>query len=296
MSIGLLIPSLLGRRTPMHSTNISLITSTHTPSFGKSDIRPWKYQGYREFSKWMASDDDFFLLRKFESLNATTLVWLQYRISAQEERLEEIHKSVEESTDSDWQRNSSFAWDAVWMPERTKIMGELSDLLLQYNQSIHAFSKIRARPRAGARQIKNVVIRLKRELISPKESEFVERTADLMSINPRMIPPLGRWLESSRNLHLSKVFRAKFMPGLHVESPFTVYSSDEAFENFTTVSIIVSGVALLLAPLWCLDHVSTSKARLGVITGFLPVEVVATSAVYAAVLMVFMQIDGKDLS
>lgn len=94
------------------------------------------------------------------------------------------------------------------------------------------------------------------------------------------------------------------MPGVHVRGEATVYSSDKAFERFTTGSIIIAGVAMLLAPLWWLEYVSRSNGRLGIITGFLvvfatvmgistsnkPFEVVATTAAYAAVLMVFMQI------
>ena len=129
-----------------------------------------------------------------------------------------------------------------------------------------------------------------------------------MSINSRSRPPLGQWIEACRGLHLWKLFRAKVVPGVHVEAETTVYSSDRAFERLTTGSIIVAGVTMLLAPLWWLDYVSTSERRLGIITGFLvvfaavmgistsnrPFEVVATTAAYAAVLMVFMQIDIKD--
>lgn len=61
---------------------------------------------------------------------------------------------------------------------------------------------------------------------------------------------------------------------------------------------------MLLAPIWWLAFVSDIKVRLGVITGFLcvfisvmatatsrPFEAVAATAAYAAVLMVFMQIE-----
>jgi hypothetical protein len=129
-----------------------------------------------------------------------------------------------------------------------------------------------------------------------------------MTINARSRPPLGRWIEACQSLHLWKLFRAKTVPGVHVDSETTVYSSDKAFERFTTSSIIAAGLAMLLAPLWWLDHVSASSTRLGIITGFMvvfasvmgisttnrPFEVVATTAAYAAVLMVFMQIDGKS--
>ena len=70
---------------------------------------------------------------------------------------------------------------------------------------------------------------------------------------------------------------------------------------------MVLGVGMLVGPLWWLQHLSVSKSlesRLAVITGFLilftiqlsiltvarPFEVLAATAAYGAVLMVFMQI------
>jgi len=64
---------------------------------------------------------------------------------------------------------------------------------------------------------------------------------------------------------------------------------------------------MLLAPLWWMQNVADNNDRLGIITGFVilftllmagatinrPFEVVAATAAYAAVLMVFMQIGGK---
>ena len=63
---------------------------------------------------------------------------------------------------------------------------------------------------------------------------------------------------------------------------------------------------MLLAPIWWLAFVSDDKKRLGIITAFVcifisvmatatnkPFEAVAATAAYAAVLMVFMQVDPK---
>ncbi|KAH7379172.1 hypothetical protein DE146DRAFT_306481 [Phaeosphaeria sp. MPI-PUGE-AT-0046c] len=255
----------------------------------------------------MASENDFFVFRRFETLNANTILWMQYRISELERRLEEIHEEIENSKMSDNFKNSSFKWDEKWRPERTRIMGELSGILLQYNQFIDAFSKLRARPRAEDRQIDNVVHWLERKAINKDEATFIQKKGDLISINSRSRPPLGQWIETCQSLHLWKIFRAKLVPGVHVKSATTVYSSDEKFESFTTTSIIVIGLVMLLAPMWWLEFTSTSTVRLGIITGFLcafisimsmattnrPFEVVAATAAYAAVLMVFMQIDGR---
>ena len=63
---------------------------------------------------------------------------------------------------------------------------------------------------------------------------------------------------------------------------------------------------MIVGPLWWLQHIEAQKARLAVITGFLivftillsiltvarPFEVLAATAAYGAVLMVFMQISS----
>jgi hypothetical protein len=114
--------------------NTSAHRSTHGPTTSASNEPAYKAQGYQAFSKWMASDNDFFVFRRFESLNANTILWMQYRIAELEARLEQLHKEVETSEKSHNLRNSSFKWDETWRPERTVIMGELSGLLLQYSE------------------------------------------------------------------------------------------------------------------------------------------------------------------
>jgi hypothetical protein len=104
-----------------------------------------------------------------------------------------------------------------------------------------------------------------------------------------------------------RLFKAKLVEGLHVKSDTTSYASDQMLDRVTTLGVIAAGLLMLLAPMWWLECVSDSKARLAIITGFVcvfimamstgtinkPFEVVAATAAYAAVLMVFMQIDGK---
>ena len=87
----------------------------------------------------------------------------------------------------------------------------------------------------------------------------------------------------------------------------TVYNKDRLFDKIMTVFTIIVGLGMLIGPLWLLQHLSTeqssSQVRLGVITGFIalftiltslftvakPFEVLAATAAYGAVLMVFMQ-------
>ena len=91
------------------------------------------------------------------------------------------------------------------------------------------------------------------------------------------------------------------------EMQTTVYNKDRLFEKIMTVFTIIVGLGMLIGPLWLLQHLSTEpsnlQVRLGVITGFIALftiltslftgakafEVLAATAAYGAVLMVFMQ-------
>ncbi|KAF2019875.1 hypothetical protein BU24DRAFT_128329 [Aaosphaeria arxii CBS 175.79] len=277
-----------------------------TPDATAKRKKAWKYEGYQEFSKWMASDDDFFVIRRFQSLNAHVILYMQNRIVKIEERLEQIHANNE---NTEGQRNNgSFSWDMKNEPERDRLMCELTTVLHHYNQYVETFSKIRDRPRAEDRQIRNLETFLKRKAVAEPERKFANHKADLISINPHPSTPLGKLLERTRLIRLSRMVESKADPSYQSNSGNTHYSSDAALDNLSTGSIIILGLCMLLGPMWWLEFVSNSIIRLTIITVFLacfmgsmalatvnrPFEVVASSAAYAAVLMVFMQIDGNS--
>jgi len=163
---------------------------------------------------------------------------------------------------------------------------------------------VRARPRAEKRQVQNVKNWLARDAIDPQESAYINQTSDLICVNTRTQPSLATWLPWQ---WLHRLFRLKKVPDLHVDSKATLYSNNIIFEGLSNMIIILGGLAMLLSPLWWLEYVSDSVKRLQIITGFVcvfcllmtmseiktPREVVAASAAYAAVLMVFMQIQGR---
>lgn len=49
--------------------------------------KPWRCIGYRGFAESLASDDDFFVLRRFDFLSARTLLLLQWQLSNLETKL-----------------------------------------------------------------------------------------------------------------------------------------------------------------------------------------------------------------
>lgn len=177
------------------------------------------------------------------------------------------------------------------------------------DEYVESFTKVRSRPRASKRHVENIQNWLERQAIDEDEAAFAKQEGDLISIKSRVQLPIGRWLEIFSKLRFSKLFRVRPVQGLPLASDVTKYSNDQKFDQLTNVMVIFVGLVMLLAPMWWLENVSNSTTRLTVITGFIcvfmvmmttatitinkPFEVVAATAAYSAVLMVFMQIDSK---
>jgi hypothetical protein len=184
----------------------------------------------------------------------------------------------------------------------------MSDIVHSYDldQFIDTFSRIRQRPKADSRQIQNLTNELLSDTrpIHEEEAAFASRKADLISINPTSVSPLVRLLEAVFGTLGRCVIRAKVDEEAQILNDGASYSSDSALTRLATGTIISLGLVMLLSPMWWLEFVENSVYRLAIITGFLalfmimmsaatvqkPFEVVAASAAYGAVLMVFMQI------
>jgi hypothetical protein len=52
--------------------------------------KPWKYIGYKGYSRFIASDPDLFILRRFALESARLALWLQYQVPEASEGLESI--------------------------------------------------------------------------------------------------------------------------------------------------------------------------------------------------------------
>ena len=62
------------------------------PVLTQDDIiaKPWRYIGYKGFSEWLASDNDFFIIRRFDSLAARVILNLQWELTKLEADLAEL--------------------------------------------------------------------------------------------------------------------------------------------------------------------------------------------------------------
>ena len=93
--------------------------------------KPWRYVGYRGFSTFVASDDDFFILRCFGTLHARVLLALQDRITVLESNPRAIDEDA--SKDEDDYNNGTFREDRF--QDRVVIIDEIQKKLGQYCES-----------------------------------------------------------------------------------------------------------------------------------------------------------------
>ena len=106
------------------------------PSQTEIDEKPWKYVGYRSFSSFVASDNDFFVLRRFSALSARVLLGLQDQLSRVEEDLEGLEKRAREK-DSPDVHNGSFRQEN--QKDRQDLVCQAQRLLREYSQSAFLF-------------------------------------------------------------------------------------------------------------------------------------------------------------
>lgn len=95
--------------------------------------KPWKYIGYKGFSEWAASDNDLFVIRRFDSLAVRTILSLQWRITKLEKELMTMDSSRSQRTAKDVD-NGSFEEDD---DERRDCLSSIQESLKIYCQYMH---------------------------------------------------------------------------------------------------------------------------------------------------------------
>lgn len=90
----------------------------------------------------------------------------------------------------------------------------------------------------------------------------------------------------------------------HDDSELAAYASDGAIDTATTAVIMLIGFGLLFGPVWWLNSVARHSSQLGIVTAFSggftlwmwlaagnrPFEILASTAAYTAVLMIYRQL------
>ena len=96
------------------------------------DKKQWKYVGYREYSTFLTSDNDFLLLRRFSTITLRVLLALQDELSELEEQLNTIDERLADPKAPDV-HNGSFREETSEV--RLEIIKEIHSKLKAYSTS-----------------------------------------------------------------------------------------------------------------------------------------------------------------
>lgn len=169
---------------------------------------------------------------------------------------------------------------------------------------MNAFSQVRKNQTARDHHVRNLRSWFSNhpEAIDPSEQHFFEenKEGDLFPVGLKERPPVRLFLGKSRWLRF--LFAPRHTSG-QVKSDSTHYTSESALDILTNFIILATGLSLLFGPMWALHFINKDVYRLAIITGCViaftglassaagqrPFEVLAATAAYAAVLMVYLQ-------
>ncbi|TKA72458.1 hypothetical protein B0A55_06891 [Friedmanniomyces simplex] len=260
----------------------------------------WQYHGYPALSKWMASANDFFILRRFSPLQARCLLYLQNEIAAIHRGLDDWDQYAQKRPKGTGQ-SGSFSNDPF--TKRTTLLKQAIPLLQQYNDLVNSFSQLKAKQTADDRQCQNIEnwFETYPNAIDPDEQHFRDQQGDLFPLLATPKSPLITLLQRLRLLRFR--FTLSKRPD-RIDSPYTRYTSEHGMETAISIITLVVGLGMLFASVWWLNFVEENKHRLGIITGSVslftvwswlaagnkPFEILAAVAGYTAVLMIYRQL------
>ncbi|KAI1170933.1 hypothetical protein F4777DRAFT_567498 [Nemania sp. FL0916] len=267
------------------------------------DRKPWKYVGYCGYTRLIASEDDFFILRRFNALSIRIALLLQDEIASLKDELADMDETTSRKGSQDV-HNGSFRQD---LDERNMKLNEIRQRIVNYNKFVlqqAEMKKFQAPRRQVVRSLRIWHENHDNAAILPEERQYLDHKheSDLFSVVQRDKTPLRRFIDNSRWLRTLAIWRLKKQDTVEIEPEVELYS-EKRMNTFASSVIVAFGAILLLAPLWILFALQSPALKLAVITIFIttflvvlsfamvtkPFEALGATAAYAAVLMVFLQ-------
>lgn len=263
----------------------------------------WKHVGYKNYTRLVGLDANFFYVRQFRTLNVRIVLAMQDQITELEEQLDRLDQDLSKDDAPDI-HNGSFRQETS--RERLELIWTIQRRLRDYNVYLDSYSRIGTRSHVAARDIQSVQSWTKAfpKAIHDEELGYLKRSDDLIYVNPKSDSALRRLFTgvASRGLPW---FRRHPSDTQGYDQKTTFLHDEERAEVFFTRLTIVAGLLMLIGPIWILEFVAGPLQRLGVITAFIllflflvsfattarPFESLAAAAAYSAVLMVFLQVE-----
>ena len=151
------------------------------------------------------------------------------------------------------------------------------ELILQHSQ-------IRARPAVPKKDIRSLDNWFwnNDNAILPEETDYIKHPSDLFSLVPRQKSPLRLLLERSSHFRFLRLWQHNPVDHRAGEDKNVHYFSDEKIDRFVATVIMISGLIMLVAPLWILAFLQGLSQRLGVISAFIILFVALLSSTTVA--------------
>ena len=117
---------------------VEAATSAPTPTMvlasspEEAEKRRWLHMGYRKAAEHMASDNDFFVVRRFATANTRAILFKQARIFQLEKELERLDRPTKCSDQGGFFDNSTVLKDPK--PERGRKLEQLWNELKDYSK------------------------------------------------------------------------------------------------------------------------------------------------------------------
>ncbi|KFZ04303.1 hypothetical protein V502_10252 [Pseudogymnoascus sp. VKM F-4520 (FW-2644)] len=198
------VPTNVSTRSDPTQALTTCGSGPNDPTPQKIAENPWKYgvyliaallfaviAGYPQFSRWVASDQAWFITRRFSTLNARIILLLQDRIVELEDKLnehDEFHsQSKEVMQDLDYTHNGSFRLDRE--SKRTEVLEDLVNAVSQYNAFVNEYAQLASRPSVRKDDVKAVRKWLANHkyAIDDLEAAYIneEHDDDLITVHPK---------------------------------------------------------------------------------------------------------------
>lgn len=100
------------------------------PTQEEIDRQPWKFIGYKGYTEFITSDNDFLILRRFETLSTRVVLSLQDEISELEERLEDCDAKYSDRNFRDV-NNGTFRDE---LSDRKELLQIIADKISRYSR------------------------------------------------------------------------------------------------------------------------------------------------------------------
>ncbi|KAK3690206.1 hypothetical protein B0T22DRAFT_536947 [Podospora appendiculata] len=225
----------------MSMETLTATTTDMEPTEKYTQRKPWRYFDYKGYAGFIASGDDFLLLRRPESLSARVVLDLQDQIAIKRDAEHSHNGTDRDDIDERTILLSKISEKLRWISEVENQV--IVDLNFQISSNLKKLVKT---PRRNIKSIESWHFNHDYVAITSNEQTYLDKP-DLISVVREEKTPLRRVIDSSLRLRTLATWRHR---KVDVPAPDLVtYCSDTQIDSFASGVIVAVGVAVLITPI-----------------------------------------------